>query len=54
MILSSLSICGICGSLPKMSLTYTLMEYLSGAHRSEKQLIHMLSNRAMDPKELSI
>jgi len=26
------------------------MEYLSGAHRSEKQLIHMLSNRAMDPK----
>jgi len=30
------------------------MEFLGGAHRSEKQLIHMLSNRAMDPKELSM
>jgi len=31
-----------------------IMEYLSGVHRSGKQLMHMLSNRAMDRKELSI
>ena len=53
MILSSLSICGICGSLPKCHLPIA-NGILSGAHRSEKQLIHMLSNRAIDPKELSI
>jgi len=46
MILSSLSICDIYRSLPKYHLPIA-NGYLSGAHRSEKQLIHMLFNRAM-------
>jgi len=54
MILSSLSIYIVFVD-PYKDVTYLyLMEYLSGANMSEKQLIHMLSNRAMDPKELNI